>query len=176
MKRPGGIFGSNFVTTYYWRIEFQQRGSPHIHGMFWLKDAPEVDFNNEESMSSVIAFIDQFVIVELTNTDLAQYVEYQKHIHGHSCLQKVRGQSVCRFGIPYPPMPQTEILKPLPKETQNFFLHHENFKKMDSFLLNDQSDDLISHLSIFENFLSHDQVSLSYEDYIYAIRYILKKT
>jgi len=103
------------------------------------------------------------------------YVEYQKHKHGHSCLKKVVRASVCRFGIPYPPMPQTEILKPLPEETQNFSLHHENFKKIRSFLLRDQSDDLISHLSIFENFLSHDQVSLSYEDYIYAIRSSLKK-
>jgi len=58
--------------------------------MFWLKDAPEVDFNNEESMSSVIAFIDQFVTVDVTNTDLVPYVEYQKHKHGHSCLKKAR--------------------------------------------------------------------------------------
>jgi len=161
MKKPGRIFGRNFVTTNYWRVEFQQRGSPHIHGIFWLKDAPEVDFNNEESMSSVVAFIDQFVAVDVTNTDLAPYVEYQKHKHGYSCLKKVRGQSVCRFGIPYPPMPQTEILEPLSEGTQNFSIHHENFKKIRSFLLRDQSDDLISHLSIFENFLSHDQVSLS---------------
>jgi len=56
--------------------------------MFWLKD-------NEESMSSVIAFIDQFTTVDVTNTDLAPYVEY----HGHSCLKNVRGQSICRFGI-----------------------------------------------------------------------------
>jgi len=117
--------------------------------MFWLNDAPEVDFNKEESMSSVIAFIDLFVTVDVTNTDLAPYVEYQKHEHGHSCLKKVRGQSVCRFGIQYPPMPQTEILKPLPEETQNFSLHHENFKQIRIFLLRDQSDEFISHLSIF---------------------------
>jgi len=102
----------------YWRVEFQQKGSPHIHDMFWLKDASEVDFTNEESMYSVIAFIDQVVTVDVTNTDLAPYVENQKHKLGHSCLKKVRGQSVCRFGIPYPSIPQTEMLKPLPEETQ----------------------------------------------------------
>jgi len=171
LKRPGGIFGSNFITTYYWRVEIKQRGS-HSCSRYVLS---EVDFNNEEYMSSVIAFIGQFVTVDVTNTDLAPYVKYQKHKHGHSCLKKVRGQSVCRFGIPYPPMPQTEILKPLPEETQNFSLHHENFKKIRSFLLRDQSDELISHLSIFVNFVSHDQVSLSYEDYIYDIRSSLKK-
>jgi len=47
MKKSVGIFWSDFVTTYYWREKFQQRGLPHIDGMFWLKDAPEVDINNE---------------------------------------------------------------------------------------------------------------------------------
>jgi len=66
-------------------------------------------------------------------------------------------------------------LKPPPEVTKNFSFHPENFKKIRSFLLRDQSDDFISHLSIFENFLSHDLVSFSYEDYIYAIRSSLKK-
>jgi len=57
--------------------------------MFWMNDAPEVDFNNEESMCSVKALTDQFVTVDVTNIDLAPYVEYQKHYHGHSCLKKV---------------------------------------------------------------------------------------
>jgi len=89
--------------------------------MICLKDAPEVDFNNEESMSSVVAFVDQFVTVDVTNTDLAPYVEYQKHKHGHSCLIKVRGQSVCRFGIPYPPMPQREYCSHFLKKLKTFF-------------------------------------------------------
>jgi len=58
----------------------------------------------------------------------------------------------------------------LSEETLNFSLHHENFQKSRSFLLHDQSDDLISQLSIFENFLSHNQGSLGYKDYIYALR------
>jgi len=72
-------------------------------------------------------------------------------------------------------MQQKEILKPLPEETQNFSLRHKNYKKMRSFFLRDQSDEFISHLSMFENFLSHDLVSLSYEDNIYAIRSSSKK-
>jgi len=61
----------------------------------------------------------------------------------------------------------------LSEETLNFSLHHENFQKSRSFLLHDQSDELISHLSIFENFLSHNQGSLGYKDYIYALRSVL---
>lgn len=49
------------------------------------------EVRNEESMSSVITFIDQFVTVDVTNSDLAPYIKY----HVHSDLKKV-----CRFGIP----------------------------------------------------------------------------
>lgn len=29
------------ITYYFYRVEFQQRGSPHIHGLFWVKGAPQ---------------------------------------------------------------------------------------------------------------------------------------
>jgi len=82
----------------------------------------------------------------------SQYYNFLDNLHAASkvsCLKKMRRQSVCRFGIPYPPMPQTELLKPLPEETQNFSLHHEKLKKIRSCLLRDQSEDLISHLTFF---------------------------
>jgi len=28
------------IEDYFWRIEFQARGSPHVHMMLWIKDAP----------------------------------------------------------------------------------------------------------------------------------------
>ena len=31
------------IADYLYRIEFQQRGSPHIHGLFWVKDAPQYE-------------------------------------------------------------------------------------------------------------------------------------
>ena len=27
---------------YFWRVEFQQRGSPHIHSLWWVRDAPNL--------------------------------------------------------------------------------------------------------------------------------------
>ena len=30
------------VVDYFWRIEFQLRGSPHVHFMWWIKDAPNL--------------------------------------------------------------------------------------------------------------------------------------
>ena len=30
------------IVDYFYRIEFQQRGWPHIHALFWVKDAPKL--------------------------------------------------------------------------------------------------------------------------------------
>jgi len=46
---------------------------------------------------------------------------------------------------------------------------------MQNFLALSFDADSINHLSIFQNFLSHEQVSLTYEDYLYAIRFVSKK-
>lgn len=31
------------ITDYFYRVEFQMRGSPHIHALFWVDEAPKVD-------------------------------------------------------------------------------------------------------------------------------------
>ena len=46
------------VDTYYFRVEYQQRGSPHIHSLLWLKDqenkdAPSFWYNKNEEKSKV---------------------------------------------------------------------------------------------------------------------------
>ena len=35
-----GILGA---TDYWFRFEWQHRGSPHVHGLAWLPDAPDVE-------------------------------------------------------------------------------------------------------------------------------------
>lgn len=37
------MFPKYKVIDHWYRIEFQHRGSPHMHGVFWLKDALNVD-------------------------------------------------------------------------------------------------------------------------------------
>ena len=31
------------IIDYFYRVEFQQRGSPHIHSLLWVQDAPVID-------------------------------------------------------------------------------------------------------------------------------------
>lgn len=41
--------------NYVYRVEFQARGSPHIHWLFWIKDTPQFkDDADEKGMHSLI--------------------------------------------------------------------------------------------------------------------------
>jgi len=40
IRKPGGVFAPYAVMDHFFRAEFQLRGSEHIHGFVWLKDAP----------------------------------------------------------------------------------------------------------------------------------------
>ena len=51
-----------YVNDFFFRVEFQQRGSPHVHCLFWVKDAPKLDKDGEDA---VCDFIDQYVTCKL---------------------------------------------------------------------------------------------------------------
>ncbi|XP_076461676.1 uncharacterized protein LOC143294132 [Babylonia areolata] len=42
------------VTDYFFRVEFQQRGSPHIHCLLWVEGAPEADKDTDTDMEDFI--------------------------------------------------------------------------------------------------------------------------
>ena len=86
-------------------IEFQARGSPHAHTLFWIKDAPKLGYSAEEDVKS---FIDNYVSCSLPDSDEEQrnLVEsLQVHRHSQSCRRKAG----CRFHYPKPPSPSTVI-------------------------------------------------------------------
>ena len=114
-----GDIGLN-VKHYCYRIEFQARGMPHIHGVLWLEkesiekfllNGNEFEFDPEE----VPKLIDTIKTCS-TNTDdtnLNDIVrEVQVHHHTKSCRKGK--QNHCRFGYPKPPSKKTIIAAPLP--------------------------------------------------------------
>ena len=46
------------IKDYWWRYEWQFRGSSHVHAFFWLEDAPAVESLDLEDPESVTAFIE----------------------------------------------------------------------------------------------------------------------
>ncbi len=46
------------IEDYFLRTEFQQRGSPHIHTLFWIKNAWKY---GHDSVTDVEAFVDKYV-------------------------------------------------------------------------------------------------------------------
>jgi hypothetical protein len=102
------------VVDYFYRIEFQQRGWPHIHALFWVKDAPRIDHSRD---SEVVEFIDRYVTCKLpseTDTDLREKVtSLQTHSKRHTKSCK-KGGKACRFNFPRPPSTRTFISRPIP--------------------------------------------------------------
>ena len=113
--------GKNFSTdSYFYRVEFQQRGAPHIHCLLWLEDEdgkkPPSMWNDdnlsEEELNTQIAdFADSVMsgsALDMNCDSCAEYNEdcenciegkklvekYQIHRHTFSCRKKGR---VCRI-------------------------------------------------------------------------------
>ena len=112
------------IHDFFYRVEFQQRGSPHIHMVMWIENAPKFDSHTDEE---VVAYIDEHVscsnIVE--HQDL---VDLQRHKHNRTCKKQRNGKTVCRFSFPLPPMPKTKILRPLEKEAEQ--KDKDNYEKI----------------------------------------------
>ena len=96
----------------FYRVEFQQRGSPHIYAFFWVKDEHQYEQN---AIEEIIHFVDKYITCKNDQSDeMRELVNLQTHRHAKTC--KKGGHKICRFNFPLPPVPRSEILEPL-KET-----------------------------------------------------------
>ena len=96
------------IKDYFYRVEFQQRGSPHVHCLFWIENAPIIDKNTDEE---VVEFIDHYVTCELPAQDetlLEIVTSVQQHSKRHSKSCK-KNKTVCCFNFPKPPSAKTFI-------------------------------------------------------------------
>ena len=73
------------VADFFYRVEFQQRGSPHIHGLFWIKNAPEYGKDCDED---IIKFVDSYVSCKADSDDLSDLVNLQRHKHSKMCKKR----------------------------------------------------------------------------------------
>ena len=158
LRNPDCPLGA--LKDYFYRVEFQQRGSPHIHMLAWIANAPQFNDCND---GEVIAYIDKVASCSSDVTDEEKlYLECQKHRHTRTCRKG--GKAICRFGIPFPPMRSTRIIRPYEGDSRPQYESH--FKSVQT-TLNELQEDLT-----FDEFL--EKIQISEEDYIKAIETSVK--
>jgi len=156
------------LKDFWYRIEFQHRSSPHMHCLLWLADLPQYGVSDT---AEVIQYIDRIITCQCSwqDQELDSLVERQLHKHTRSCKKQQRKTTVCRFGFPKYPMPQTEILEPLQCDPEQKGMHTANLKRISTFLASVKpSDESLT----MDDFLSAVQLDL--DSYILAIRSSLK--
>ncbi|XP_062283095.1 uncharacterized protein LOC133987667 [Scomber scombrus] len=107
------------IKDYFYRVEFQQRGSPHVHCLFWIENAPIIDKNTDDE---VVAFIDKYVTCELPPQndpllDTVSSVQQHSKTHSKSCKKK---NTTCRFHFPRIPSARTFISRSPAEEDLTF--------------------------------------------------------
>ena len=88
------------VTDYFTRIEFQNRGSPHVHMFLWIENFHSVFENQNE----LILYIDKTISTSGKDENAKQY---QTHCHTDYCMRKF---GKCRFGFPFRQCIETKLI------------------------------------------------------------------
>ncbi|XP_062599557.1 uncharacterized protein LOC134261102 [Saccostrea cucullata] len=123
------------VVDYFQRVEFQQRGSPHMHCLFWIEGAPKLDEDGEDA---VCEFIDRYVTCEIPSESqdaelhkIVQDVQQHSKKHSQSCRKK---GTDCRFNFPRPPSKKTFLAKPrnFEEDTENVSNGNLELKRNDA--------------------------------------------
>ena len=121
------------IADWFYRVEYQQRGSPHIHMLIWLENAPV--FGRDKD-SDVTAFIDQIITCKKpnNNSELESLVNRQIHRHCQTCRRKSKNE--CRFNFPQPPLKSTSFLYPFGDDIppSDIRKHKDNWKNINKYL------------------------------------------
>jgi len=95
--------------SYFYRIEFQARGAPHIHALLWLKDKDgnsplkivSSDDDLEDTLRNIVDFHDKIICckaLEPDNDDLTEVekdiARYQWHGCGFTCHKKKKTANI----------------------------------------------------------------------------------
>ena len=143
------------IADWFYQVEYQQRGSPHIHMLIGIEDAPVYGCDGDDEVTSCI---DEIITCKMPNNDpeLGRLVNRQIHRHSQTCRKKSKAE--CRLNFPQPPMESTNILYPLENDMSETKIrnHKDNWKNISKHL-NDMKegedislDQLLTNLSIME--------------------------
>jgi hypothetical protein len=170
-----GPFKDHNVVDYYWRVEFQHGGSPHVHMVTWLKDTPKFSSDIKSNFKEIIKFIDKYITCK-NRADYGEKEEfYGFQFHKHSkrkCRIKDRGGNlICKYNFPKPILQETMILEPLSDEDTSLTHYYLLYLQIRACL-----DEIHKEKRVisYEDFLVAIDVTES--DYIKSIRASINKT
>ena len=75
------------IEDWFYRVEYQQRGSPHVHMLIWLKGAPVYRCDDDNDITS---FIDKIITCVKPNNGSELEILINRQIHRH-CQTNVVG-------------------------------------------------------------------------------------
>ena len=150
------------IADWFYRVEYQQRGSPHIHMLIWLESAPVYGCDDDEDVTS---FIDEIITCKKPDSDpeLQFLVNRQIHRHCQTCRKKSKAE--CRFNFPQPPMKSTSILYPLDNMSDTDIRKHKDNWRNITKRLNDMKE---GEDMTFDQLLV--SLNITEQKYILAIR------
>jgi Helitron helicase-like domain at N-terminus len=167
-----GPFKSYRIVRHYYRIEFQHRGSPHVHMILWLDDAPQYRTDNPDSNKNIVDFIDSIITTNGSDLQIVELIKYQFHKCTKTCQRKVNRKEQCRFGAPFLPFDETRILEPFDYDAN---IPAEKKKEAKNLLLSIKEvlDGDGKEWESTDQLLDHFNITL--EEYIFAVRLSLKQ-
>ena len=159
---------------YTYRVEMQQRGLPHIHGVAWLskKCLKEHGIHGDliDYPEATIKLVDKLMSCSLDTGDekLDKIVsEVQRHRHTRTCRKYGRN---CRFSFPKFPSKETLLARPLPddmdeEEKKETMKEYSKILEKAHELL--ESDDLDEDMTV-EEFI--EKLDVTEEEYYRALK------
>ena len=92
IKNDASPFGK--LADIWYRIEFQHRGSPHMHCLLWIANAPRYGVDD---IQDVVNYIDSIISCQRSwgEEELDSHVSLQKiHKHTRTCKKQIRKKSM----------------------------------------------------------------------------------
>ena len=94
------------ISHFFWKKEYQARGTPHYHVVVWIEGAPVIGVHDSKT---VLSWIQERITCRIpdeeTNPELSKLVKkYQFHKCSAYCKRKIKCKKMfitkCRFGFP----------------------------------------------------------------------------
>ncbi len=148
------------------KVEFQARGSPHYHAIYWIKCTPRLGIDSD---SAVTKFIDSIISTKLHGESDIELHNLVTKLQVHRCSTTYCSKwkdKKCRFGFPKLPSAEMIIARPSGDNMQILTSHQQ--KTFGNHL--DKVKEKIN--SGYEKSLTDllSEVNISAEDYTEAVK------